>query len=108
MSNTLQLVGPATWGVTLQMINERMNSKFNEIKRQNSRGFMDEWDMRRDSILFDIAEELQANLRFIDDVDSDGKSCEGFVFIHKSLNADSIVRQLTGKRDEQKAGACAT
>lgn len=108
MSNTLQLIGPDTWGVTLQIVNDRMNDRFNEIKQSNPRGFMDEWDMRRDVILLDIAEELHANLRVIDDVDSEGKACEGFVFIHKSINADSIIRQLTGKRDEQKARTCVT
>ena len=105
MSNTLQLIGPDTWGVTLHTINDRMNEQFNKIKQGNPRGFMDEWDMRKELILSDIADGINANLRFIADVDSEGEACEGFVFIHKSINADSIVQQLTGERDEQKTGA---
>lgn len=56
-SRTIQVVGPENFGVTVHTITDKMNERFNEIKRNNPRGFMDQFEQQFELICWEIAQE---------------------------------------------------
>lgn len=79
-TRTMVILQPEGRNVTVETINDKMNQKFAEIKRNNPRGFLDQFDQQLELICCDIAQELGGQFTLREGKASDGKLCDELLF----------------------------
>ena len=90
-TRTIEIVAPEGTGITTKTITDAMNERFQEIKKANPRGFMDQFEEQMDVICMDIA---QANNGQYDRQEVNGK--EELLFVYGGVSIEQARKIAAG------------
>lgn len=110
MERVIAIIQPEEYSTTVETINGKMNERFATIKRNNPRGFLDQFDQQLEVICCDIAQDLGGQFALRDGKTSDGKPCDELLFIFgmpieqaEELASNSQRREMMNEREELNA-----